>query len=81
MERYPADMANFMDMFATEEACWWLGTHQGAIRPIHLPYYLDELTFRFNQRTSRSRGKLFYRLVAQSLQIDPVPPKTFKHNI
>ena len=21
MERYPADMADFMDMFATEEAC------------------------------------------------------------
>lgn len=60
---------------------WWLGTHQGAIRPIHLPYYLDEFTFRFNERTSRSRGKLFYRLVAQSLQIDPVPAKTFKHNI
>ena len=54
---------------------WWLGTHQGAISAEHLPYYLDEFTFRFNRRTSRSRGKLFYRLVEQALQIDPVPAK------
>jgi transposase-like protein len=60
---------------------WWLGTHQGAISPDYLRYYLDEFTFRFNRRTSRSRGKLFYRLVEQALQIDPVPAKTLKHNI
>src|SRR5208337_3089212 len=47
---------------------WWLGTHQGAISPEHLAYYLDEFTFRFNRRTSRSRGKLFYRLIEQALQ-------------
>jgi len=52
---------------------WWLGTHQGAIRPSHLDYYLEEYTFRFNRRTSRSRGKLFYRLVQQAVAIDPVP--------
>lgn len=56
---------------------WWLGTHQGAISPEHLAYYLDEFTFRFNRRTSRSRGKLFYRLIEQALQIDPVPAKNF----
>lgn len=55
---------------------WWLGTHQGAISPEHLPYYLDEFTFRFNRRTSRSRGKLFYRLIEQALQIGPVPADT-----
>jgi len=55
---------------------WWLGTHQGAISPEHLPYYLDEFTFRFNRRTSRSRGKLFYRLVEQALQTDPVTAKS-----
>jgi len=55
---------------------WWLGTHQGAISPEHLPYYLDEFTFRFNRRTSRSRGKLFYRLVQQALQIEPVTAKS-----
>ena len=52
---------------------WLLGTHQGAVRPSHLDYYLDEFTFRFNRRTSRSRGKLFYRLVQQAAAVDPVP--------
>jgi transposase-like protein len=60
---------------------WWLGTHQGAIGPDYLAYYLDEFTFRFNRRTSRSRGKLFYRLVEGALQTDPVPAKTLTHNI
>ena len=52
---------------------WLLGTHQGAVQPHHLDYYLDEFTFRFNRRTSRSRGKLFYRLLQQAVQVDPVP--------
>lgn len=51
---------------------WLLGTYQGAVRPVHLDYYLDEYTFRFNRRTSRSRGKLFYRLVQQAAAIEPV---------
>jgi len=51
---------------------WITGTHQGAVRPSHLDYYLDEYTFRFNRRTSASRGKLFYRLVQQSVAVDPV---------
>ena len=51
---------------------WLLGTHQGAAQPSHLDYYLDEFTFRFNRRTSRSRGKLFYRLLEQALIIPPV---------
>ena len=51
---------------------WLLGTHQGAVRPLHLDYYLDEFTFRFNRRTSRSRGKLFHRLVQQAVAVDPV---------
>lgn len=55
---------------------WLLGTHHGAISHENLPYYLDEFTFRFNRRTSRSRGKLFYRLIQQALEIDPVPGKT-----
>ena len=33
---------------------WLLGTHQGAVDRAHLPYYLDEFTFRFNRRTSRA---------------------------
>ncbi len=52
---------------------WLLGTHQGAIAPEHLDYYLDEFTFRFNRRTSASRGKLFYRLAQQAVQVSPVP--------
>lgn len=52
---------------------WLLGTYQGAVSSVHLAYYLDEFTFRFNRRTSRSRGKLFYRLVQHSLLSDPVP--------
>jgi len=51
---------------------WLLGTHQGAVRPTHLDYYLDEFTFRFNRRTSRSRGMLFYRLVQQAVVVEPV---------
>ena len=52
---------------------WLLGTHQGAVAPAHLDYYLDEFTFRFNRRTSASRGKLFYRLVEQAVQVEPAP--------
>jgi hypothetical protein len=51
---------------------WLLGTHQGAVRMSHLDYYLDEYTFRFNRRTSKSRGKLFYRLLKQAVKIEPV---------
>lgn len=52
---------------------WLLGTHQGAVSHAHLDYYLDEFTFRFNRRTSRHRGKLFFRLVQQAVAIEPVP--------
>src|SRR5271157_473330 len=52
---------------------WLLGTHQGAIRHDHLDSYLDEFTFRFNRRRSASRGKLFYRLAQQAVQVDPAP--------
>ncbi len=51
---------------------WLLGTYQGAVEPSHLDYYLDEYTFRFNRRTSASRGKLFYRLVQQAVITMPV---------
>ena len=39
----------------------------------HLPYYLDEFTFRFNHRNSRARGMLFYRLLQQAVDTDPHP--------
>jgi transposase-like protein len=52
---------------------WLLGTHQGASSREPLDDYLDEFTFRFNRRTSRHRGKLFFRLVEQAVAVDPVP--------
>lgn len=51
---------------------WLLGTHQGAVSRKHLDYYLDEYTFRFNRRTSSHRGKLFYRLIQQAVNVAPV---------
>ena len=52
---------------------WLLGIHQGAVQDSHLDYYLDEYTFRFNRRRSKSRGLLFYRLAQQAVAIDPAP--------
>lgn len=52
---------------------WWLGTYHGAISEQHLDYYLDEFTFRFNRRTSKARGLLFYRLLQQAVATDAVP--------
>jgi transposase-like protein len=57
---------------------WLFGTHQGGQQFSHIQYYLDEYTFRFNRRKSKSRGKLFYRLIQQSLEVDPNPFETLK---
>jgi hypothetical protein len=51
---------------------WLLGTHQGAVSVVHLDYYLDEYTFRFNRRTSGSRGLVFLRQIQQALDLGPV---------
>jgi transposase-like protein len=59
---------------------WLLGTHQGAVGPTHLEYYLDEFTFRFNRRRSASRGKLFFRLLEQAVQVKPVTYETVVGN-
>ena len=53
---------------------WLLSTHQGAVAHPYLPYYLDEFTFRFNRRKSKSRGKLFFRLMQQAAT---TPPATY----
>ena len=50
---------------------WLLGTHQGAVRVEHLDDYLNEYVFRFNRRTSKSRGLLFYRLLQQAVATEP----------
>ena len=52
---------------------WLVGTHQGALSSEQLDSYLDEFTFRFNRRTARYRWKLFYRLVAQAVAVEPAP--------
>lgn len=54
---------------------WLLGTHQSYLNKNKLEYYLDEYTFRYNRRTSNSRGLLFYRLIEQAVVHNPV---TFK---
>lgn len=52
---------------------WLAGTLHYGQSIVHLDYYLDEFTFRFNRRTSRSRGLLFYRLIQQAANTDPHP--------
>ena len=51
---------------------WILGTHQGSVVPAHLQSYLEEFTFRFNRRNSRSRGLVFRRLIEQAMVTEPV---------
>ena len=58
---------------------WLIGTHQGAVSHKHLDYYLDEFTFRFNRRRSKSRGKLFFRLAQQAVAVEPVPLDRILH--
>ena len=59
---------------------WLLGTHHGAVDPRHVDYYLDEFTFRFNRRTSGSRGMLFYRLLQQSAVAVPATYADIRDN-
>jgi transposase-like protein len=58
---------------------WLMGTHQGAVSHKHLDYYLDEFTFRFNRRRSKSRGKLFFRLAQQAVAVEPFPLDRILH--
>ena len=51
---------------------WLLGTHQGSVDEAHLQAYLDEFVFRFNRRTSRSRGLVFHRVVDLAVGHEPV---------
>jgi hypothetical protein len=38
----------------------------------HLQSYLDEFVFRFNRRTSRSRGLVFHRVLELAVGHEPV---------
>jgi hypothetical protein len=51
---------------------WLLGTHQGSVEEAHLSSYLNEFVFRFNRRSSRSRGLVFYRVLELAAGHDPV---------
>jgi ISXO2-like transposase domain len=52
---------------------WIAGTLHHHVSLEHLPYYLDEYSFRFNRRNSNARGMLFYRLLQQAVATDPHP--------
>lgn len=52
---------------------WLLSTHQGGVELTHIDYYLDEFCFRWNRRSSRHRGLLFYRLLQQAARTGPQP--------
>jgi transposase-like protein len=58
---------------------WILGTHQGAVSVEHLQSYLEEFTFRFNRRTSRSRGLVFRRLLEQAVITGPIIESEIAH--
>ena len=58
---------------------WILGTHQGSVVPEHLQAYLEEFTFRFNRRTSRSRGLVFRRLLERAVSTGPVTESDVTH--
>jgi len=51
---------------------WILGTLQGGSGKKHLQAYLDEFVFRFNRKTSRHRGLLFYRILECAVTSDIV---------
>lgn len=51
---------------------WLLGTHQSYVNKNKLEYYLDEYVFRYNRRTSKSRGLLFLRLIEQCVATEPI---------
>ena len=72
-EESPSELMPRVHLVVSLLKRWLVGTHQGAVSHKHLDYYLDEFTFRFNRRRSRSRGKLFFRLVQHAVNIEPVP--------
>jgi len=52
---------------------WYYGTYHGRIDPANLQSYLDEFVFRFNRRTSRSRGLIFHRLLEAAVKAPHKP--------
>jgi transposase-like protein len=50
---------------------WFYGTYQGRIEKNNLQSYLDEFVFRFNRRSSTSRGLLFHRMLESAVNSKP----------
>ena len=61
---YPNTYREFVRMFPDDAACI---------------AYLEEFTFRFNRRTSRSRGLVFRRLLEQAVVTKPVTETDVMH--
>jgi hypothetical protein len=51
---------------------WIMGTLQGSCSQEHMPYYFDEYAFRFTRRKSKGGGMLFFRLLQNGGQQEPV---------
>lgn len=49
-----------------------LGTFHGRLDETYLQRYLDEYTFRFNRRTSKSVGKKFWRIMQSAAVSQPI---------
>lgn len=65
------------------EACWMFASQKDGLSALSLQSYLNEFVFRFNRRRSRSRGRVFYRVLAvahapvryRDLVADPRPKR------
>ena len=57
---------------------WVMGTMQGSVSPEHVQAYFDEWVFRFNRRNSRSRGLMFYTLLRQAVDGQPVTYRSLR---
>jgi transposase-like protein len=51
---------------------WLIGTHQNYSSEERLQSYLDEFSFRYNRRKSKSRGLLFHRIVDHAMVHQPI---------
>ena len=49
------------------------GIHLTQLGPTDSVSVAWKITLRFNRRTSRHKGKLFYRLLQQAVSVEPVP--------
>jgi hypothetical protein len=68
----PGELLSGVHRIAALVKRWLLGTHQGAVKNSHLSAYLNEFVFRFNRRSSRYRGMLFFRALRLAVIHEPV---------